>query len=337
MSNSEEAESEGGGADHDEPASPEERLIARRRLLLAKQLYSHALGHADTPGALNKMIAVHNFHNAIELTLRAVLLDRKVRLEKELNIDFESMLNEVPKVAGKGVPQRQELRVLNQKRNHVQHSASEPSDGDMADWKAFTRSFLRVAFKRYFGEDFEGMSAVSLVEDTSLRTLLTESEKRLGAGEWRGAVCLQKLVMYYATEMLVAALSEHSFPFQRTMPSEVRLAIDEVRKRVDEVEALTAVLSSGVSAVDYGRFRRIRVFLHLFIGHRPVFDSSGIDVDEDSARWGHEFVTETVVRWQSLGFRPRVPVQMEAGFLEFQQNGFQDPPDVTQFYDNLRK
>src|SRR5580765_5661390 len=76
-------------------ATPAERELARRRLLLAKQLYQHAIGHAATPGALNKMIAVHNFHNSIEITLRAVLLEYGIRKDRELNIDFEALMNDV--------------------------------------------------------------------------------------------------------------------------------------------------------------------------------------------------------------------------------------------------
>ena len=72
-----------------------------RRLMLAKQLYEHALDHSRTGAAADKMIAVHNFHNAIEIVLRAILLEHEIRVERELNIDFEQMLNNI--VIGQGL------------------------------------------------------------------------------------------------------------------------------------------------------------------------------------------------------------------------------------------
>ncbi len=55
-----------------------------RRLLLAKQLYLHGLEHSYIKGSLNKMISIHNFHNAIEITLRAIFLRFEIRAEKQL-------------------------------------------------------------------------------------------------------------------------------------------------------------------------------------------------------------------------------------------------------------
>jgi hypothetical protein len=111
-----------------------------RRLLLAKQLYLHGLDHSKKAGALNKMIAVHNFHNAIEIALRAIILYYEIRAEKQLNIEFEVMLSDIDnhqdfKDQGIKLPYRQDLRNLNQLRNLVQHHALEPEDSSMEDWR----------------------------------------------------------------------------------------------------------------------------------------------------------------------------------------------------------
>jgi hypothetical protein len=124
----------------------DKRKATYRRLLLAKQLYLHGLKHSRNPGALNKMIAIHNFHNAIETTLRAIFLHYEIRAEKQLNIEFESMLNEIDnneafKEKGKRLPYRQEMRNLNQIRNLVQHHVHEPEGSAMEDWRVFTSRF----------------------------------------------------------------------------------------------------------------------------------------------------------------------------------------------------
>ena len=105
--------------------------VTFNRLLLAKQLYLHAFDHSNKAGAINKMISVHDFHNAIEIALRAIFLQYEIRAERQLNITFEAMLNEIdnyPQFKSQGIklPYRQELRSLNQLRNLVQHHAAEP-------------------------------------------------------------------------------------------------------------------------------------------------------------------------------------------------------------------
>ena len=149
-----------------------------RRLLLAKQLYIHGLEHANKFGALNKMIAVHNLHNALEIVLRSILLHYEIRAEKQLNIEFETMLNEIDgfedfKKKGKKLPYRQELRNLNQLRNLVQHHAYEPESSSMEEWKVFSRRFLEIAFKEYFQVDFNSVSSIDLIDDELLRAILT--------------------------------------------------------------------------------------------------------------------------------------------------------------------
>jgi hypothetical protein len=312
-----------------ETPTPEERLIARRRLLLVKQLYQHALGHAEIPGAINKMIAVHNFHNAIEITLRAVLLEHGVRPEKELNIDFESMLNEVPKVKGKGVPLRQQLRTLNQKRNHVQHAASEPPDSDMAEWKAFTANFLSIAFTRYFDVDFATVSAVGLVEDPRLRTLLEHSARHLHAGEAKEAACSQKLTMYHATRALLSTLGRRRHFWTMGVPKELADAMKTTKEWLDDVEENSVLLASGVSLASLARFRRVKVIVMMTIVGRPVFQAApgtSDNLDLDELRWCHEFVVDAVIRWQVSGLEPQVLPHFRAGHDAYMNEVY--PPKV---------
>jgi len=89
-----------------------------RRLLLAKQLFLHGIDHSEKAGSLNKMIAIHNLHNAVEIVLRAIFLHFEIRPEKELNIGFENMLAEIDRYSDFKsqdikLPYRQEMRNLN--------------------------------------------------------------------------------------------------------------------------------------------------------------------------------------------------------------------------------
>jgi hypothetical protein len=126
------------------------RKVTHRRLLLSKQLYLHGLDHSRKPGASNKMISIHNFHNAIEIALRAIILRYEISSKKKSNVDmrFEEMLNEIDNYPGfrdpdppRRLPFRPEMQDSNRLRNRVQHRVYKPEASAMDDWRAFTRHF----------------------------------------------------------------------------------------------------------------------------------------------------------------------------------------------------
>ena len=60
----------------------EKSKVNLRRLLLAKQVFLHGIGHSEQAGSQNKMIVIHNLHNAIGIVLRAIFLHYEIRAEK---------------------------------------------------------------------------------------------------------------------------------------------------------------------------------------------------------------------------------------------------------------
>lgn len=151
-----------------------------RRLLLAKQVFLHGIGHSEQAGPLNKMIAIHNLHNAIEIVLRAIFLHFEIRAEKELNISFENMLTDIEqheefKSRGIKLPYRVEMRNLNQARNLVQHHATEPAQSTLEEAKVFTSRFLIRAYDTFFSCDFDSLTPIDMIQNEKLRELLNLS------------------------------------------------------------------------------------------------------------------------------------------------------------------
>jgi hypothetical protein len=175
-----------------------------RRLLLAKQLYLHGIDHSARSGAMNKMIALHNLHNAVEIVLRAIFLHYEIRAEKELNIGFESMLNEIDRDShfrshGIKLPYRQEMRNLNQVRNLVQHHATEPASSTTEEARVFTRRFLERAYSTYFDCDFDTVSSVEMVEDEHLRQLLELAQLEIQKANLKKALTLIEAAFNWAS------------------------------------------------------------------------------------------------------------------------------------------
>jgi hypothetical protein len=333
-----------------------------RRLLLAKQLFLHGIDHSEKAGPLNKMIAIHNLHNAVEVVLRAIFLHFEIRPEKELNIGFENMLGEIDKHPGfrnQGVqlPYRQEMRNLNQVRNLVQHHALEPASSAVEESRVFVRGFLRRAYQAYFGCDFETISSISMIEDELLRELMELSSSEIATGDLKKALVLTDATFYWANAAIGECLPEPSWFLDRfdelqefshnlasilsgfrdtgggpvpfggigaygdSFPELKRFAKrlgDSLKHVQNRAAHYSALLASGVDLVDYRRFRDCTVITH-FESSTDVSSTSKAtkrtisahwgdkEPSEQDAVWAHSFAVETIVRWQILGLRPRVP------------------------------
>ena len=296
----------------------DKRKATFRRLLLAKQLYLHGLDRSYEAGALNKMIAVHNLHNSIEVILRAIFLQYEIRAEKQLNIDFESMLNEIDnyqvfKDAGRRLPYRQEVRNLNQLRNMVQHHAVEPESSTMDDWRVFTKRFLTRTYSEYFALDFDELSSVSLVNDQNLKELLCVASEKMSALEWTAAICFIKIAFGYAAYSVAKSLPTEGFNSSSFVTSRFRdedrklaRAINSIYKRIRKAETFSAMLASGVSLTQLKRFEASSPHLVFTIDGTPHVQGRG-EYTEDECKWSYDFVVNTIINWQLIKLEPIVP------------------------------
>jgi hypothetical protein len=286
----------------------EKALLAFRRLLLAKQLYLHGLDHSNRMDALNKMISIHNFHNAIEIVLRAILLQYEIRSDKQLNIEFEVMLNEIDnhqpfKDTGIRLPYRQELRNLNQLRNLVQHHATEPPSSTMEEWRVFTRGFLEQVCQSHFNLEFDKLSSLDLIEDVNLRELLRLSLSSIQEQNFKKSLRLAKIAFEWADEVVMNLLPNEAplgnSLFSRFHPfkdEDLLRVFSKLIERSRKAEYYIALLSTGVSLPDYKRFESSTEWL---IGPKS-------NPSEETARWVHNFVVNIIINWQILGLNPRL-------------------------------
>lgn len=296
-----------------------------RRLLLAKQLYLHGLDHTNRAGALNKMIGIHNFHNAIEITLRSILLHHEIRPEKQLNIEFETMLNEIDKFEkfqsdNIRLPYRQELRNLNQLRNWAQHHAVEPETSTMEDWRVFTKRFLKIAFDTYFGVAFENISALDRIQNESLRKLLELSQIKLQENLYGQSIALADVALSTARSALLSLLPKAEIPSSFT--EGYILHFDDFNKELSRLTEYSIVLSSGVSIADYRRYHLIQEKVHYILSDVPRV-SHEVDVDANSVAWVINFVIDTLVNWQYIGLEIQIPLWRQKVIDKLLSGGFQ--------------
>ena len=301
----------------DTPTALDQALV--RRLVLAKQLYLHGRTHSLLISPLDKMIAVHNFHNALEIVLRSIMLSYNIRTEKQLNIEFETMLNDISnakavKDKGLQLPYRQELRNLNLLRNMVQHHGIEPETSMMEDWRVFSSQFLKRTYLDFFDIQFNRLSTIAFVKDPDIKDLLQAAQDQINQESWIKATVLSKVAFEAASSALY-----HFLPSEGTNSSffvtaslrhdespSMQNAIESIYNRIRESELFSAVVSSGVAVADYKRLEKSTPHVMFTIGGKPALQArttSAFD-DEESARWVFEFCSTTILNWQSMGMEP---------------------------------
>jgi hypothetical protein len=301
--------------------------VVSKRILLAKEFYLHGVELAKNNDPLSKMLAIHNFHIAIEITVKSILLKYDIRNDRTLNIDFESMLSEVDrhqdfKERGLKLPYRQEIRNLNQMRNLVQHHAIEPDQSSMDDWRLFSKQFLEKTFMSYFDIDFDNVNRMDFVADDGLKKYMNLALLHISNRDFASASCCAAAAFEYASLSISSFIPESSASFF-VRSSLYRSGIDfeglenafrKTHKRIDESEHFAALLASGLNLADYNKFKEATPFVTIMFGGNPHFETvENKEFGEETTKWLAEFVISTLIKWQQLGLSPKIPDHLASG------------------------
>lgn len=291
-----------------------------KRILLAKEFHLNAITLAKNNDPLSKMMAVHNFHIGIEIAIKSILLKYDIRSEKTLNIDFESMLNEVDRHksfqdSGLRLPYRQEIRNLNLLRNLVQHQAMEPDQSSMDDWRLISSRFLSRVFKEYFEVDFEKVNRIFFVSDNVLKKYLNTASAYISEENYDSASCLAAAAFEYAALSISDFIPDSSVSFFVSNSLRrsgfdyegIQKAFKETHARIDQSEHFAALLATGLRLSDYRKYKDSSPIVTIFYGGKPHFEViENKTFTAESSIWLAEFVISSLMKWQQLSLEPRV-------------------------------
>lgn len=308
-------------------SSDEKGKTTFRRLLLSKELYLHG------SSTLDKMIAIHNFHNSLEIVLRSILLQHEIRAEKELNIDFESMLNAIDshfKEKKIKLPYRQEIWCLNQLRNIVQHHASEPETSAMYEWRVFTGIFLTKTFHTYFNIQFNEVTSTHFIENTDLRNLLLIAYEFHKQEKYFEVMIAAKLTFMYMSYHLRAFLPANRFNSDffvianlsselrdmreaglEKLPKKIEETITKIYSKIDESKLYSIIISAGISFTDYKQYEKITPSIDFTLtGSYIVQTVPNYKDNLELASWILNFVEQTVIKLQLIGIELNLNEQL---------------------------
>ncbi len=284
---------------------------AFQRLLLSKQLYMHGLEHSNNTGMLDKMIAVHNFHSAIEIALKAILLHYDITAENQLDMRFSDMIKAINKHGsfkekGMVLPYQQQILNLNQYRNLVQHHGFEPEASSMDHWRVYSLDFLTQVCQNYFAKSYDDISSVDLIDDLTLRGLMNISLVSLHEQKYGKSAIFSKMGFEWARSAILTFL-----PDKKVVPlyhggDRLHDVLKKLEAKADNNLYFSALLSSGVKFVDYKRFLSKTPVINFGMSGTPWVDWVTTPPDYNGSLWVHDFVVKSIIHWQFLGLSPSV-------------------------------
>ena len=156
-------------------------LVTRNKLILVKQLYQRALIQSQiTHKIVDRMLAVVGFDLANETLLKAIAVALNTTIK--LKHSFPDVIKQVETELGnynKNLSDVIKIQRIHDLRNATQHHGRYPSEIEVSDSRTYTRDFLEKAVYDVWGESFESLSLVDVIQNNIAKKYLTEAETDL--------------------------------------------------------------------------------------------------------------------------------------------------------------
>jgi len=280
----------------------EKGKITFRRLIVAKQMYLHALQHSEMPGELDRMIAIHNFHNAIEITLKAIIIHNDICTDKKLDFKFSELITEIEKkFVGQGIKihYKQELINMNLARNLAQHHASEPFRSGLDEARVYTREFLQEVFNDFFAINFDEVSQVDALVNDDLRTILKMAQDSFKNGDIERGL----LITRFAFDLLIESCLEpesseiHGVVNALIGEDQDDIIFHELASRIVNVEQRLFLVSRGIPLLEYDYFKNSTPSIYITSDGIGIYWDNQPTLQADASRV-FDFVVSMAIQFQ---------------------------------------
>lgn len=308
---------------------------SKRRLTIAKQLYSHGYGHSMKKSPSDAILSILNFDYCVEIIMKAVLLDANLSLRKRSGQPkyFDDIMKDLRALCP-DLGYTSEVLSLHKLRNDVQHHSLIPSYEEVRRHLITVRSFFdEVCLKAYDGViSFADISLALFIGSEIERMVLAEMERALKERKYPDSLFYTKQAVAYhirllRENMLVprgwhSSFLHHDLSFSRFRTLHVdRELVEEFRRFDEKFEKLGRFVEETDEKLDW-ILDRLCLREHYdevsrFLGHIPsrywigLYEMERTPADRHDAERARSFAYDFMIRTQDLISKP----DLEAPFI----------------------
>jgi len=165
--------------------------ILKRKLALAKSIFLHAQILSRVKDIRSRIMAILELDFVAEILLKCLAAKYNIDYRRKR---FPEILKELKKKISK-LPFTEELEVLHQKRNLVQHDASIPSIEDVLRFKNCLESFAVEIVREEFKIEWKEITLSFLISNPELRKLVANAEILFYKGKYKECIYMCENVL----------------------------------------------------------------------------------------------------------------------------------------------
>jgi len=275
------------------------------KLLYTKRLFTHGYEHMMYDTEFDRMIAIHNFDNAIEILLKSVASKYNIHFKRPLYITFPKLWSEVNSKykshTGKALPKQTEVFQLHEDRSDVQHWGISHFTLEVCNrYAVYTLDFIKTILKDIFDLDYDDLYSASFVKDDKIRGLLIDAEKAIKGEKFEECIKLTSIAFAYAKHEERKKLDLPIIPFSLLDRFMHPGDIGTIESSIREIFETLTTLALGINYKDYARFsKNTPVVLLLREEGEPIIQYvRELSYTPDNVRFCFNFVLDCVMKWK---------------------------------------
>lgn len=258
--------------------------VTRKRLIYVKRLHMHAQEHISKGTDFDKMVAVHHLDNALELLLKCVAASYDISF-KSAFVTFPTLWNRVneryEEEQGSKLQKKTEMFHLHRIRSDVQHWGVSPFSLDaVKDFDEYMHSFIQTILNSVFGVKYNELFMSSLVNDITIRGLLTDAERYFADENWKDTVIKASVAFAFAKRKALRNRNLSTVP------------------RIGEGGVDVDTLALGLDIEEYKRFFEKTPTVWL-TGEEPITrERRELNYTRENALFCFNFALDSILRWR---------------------------------------
>ena len=303
--------------------------ITQNKLVLVKQLYQTAFAQSSVRySAVSRIMAVIGFDLSVETILKVIVstLETKDQPDNTFVAILQQANEKLSKAGYPTIPDQVNIRHVHSIRNDSQHKVKYPSESDVVDCRIYVRDFLQKLIRQLWDISFESISLVDLIQGSTAKHYLSNSESAFGRGDYEETVKQANTGLAWATsrvrrqlfgartnlegslifsnlsEELSEETDEYTIDILNDAASGFENAFvqvrDEISRKLDYVQDALLRTNFGMNYAGYLRLSLMAEYVDFQQDGSPAYqkDLFKKTANEDDAQFALQYCTDAVIQ-----------------------------------------